>query len=83
MNDPEWKETVGKKRAEKIRKSKLGKKRSNQTKEKIRAFMLSEDNPLRGKPKNFKKIECPHCKRFIGVNNAKRYHFDNCKLLIN
>jgi hypothetical protein len=29
--------------------------------------------------KIYKKIECPHCKKYVGSNNAKRWHFDNCK----
>lgn len=33
------------------------------------------------KPK--KKIECPHCKMFGGSNAMKRYHFDNCKNILN
>ena len=31
----------------------------------------------RGKPKP--KVECPHCKKQVAVNTAKRWHFDNCK----
>ena len=26
------------------------------------------------------KIECPHCEKIIDKGNAKRWHFDNCKL---
>jgi hypothetical protein len=25
------------------------------------------------------KVACPHCQKFIAVNTAKRWHFDNCK----
>ena len=30
--------------------------------------------------KKYKKIECPHCKKQIGSNNAKRFHFNNCPM---
>lgn len=33
--------------------------------------------------KNLTKIECIHCKAIISPQNAKRWHFDNCKLLRN
>lgn len=29
--------------------------------------------------KKYKKVECPHCKNQVSSNNAKRFHFDNCK----
>lgn len=29
--------------------------------------------------KNREKIECPHCKIFVDVQNSIRWHFDNCK----
>lgn len=32
------------------------------------------------KGKKMEKIECPHCGKFIDKLNAKRWHFDNCKL---
>lgn len=25
------------------------------------------------------KVECPHCKRMVAINAAKRWHFNNCK----
>lgn len=25
------------------------------------------------------KVECPHCKKLVAINTAKRWHFDNCK----
>lgn len=31
----------------------------------------------KGRPKP--KVECPHCKKQVAVNTAKRWHFDNCK----
>ena len=34
-------------------------------------------NASRGTPKP--KVECPHCGLVGGINNMKRYHFDNCK----
>lgn len=29
------------------------------------------------------KVECPHCKKLVDKGNAKRWHFDNCKLINN
>lgn len=31
----------------------------------------------KGKPKP--KVECPHCRKMVAINTAKRWHFDNCK----
>lgn len=32
------------------------------------------------KGKEMEKIECPHCLKKIDKLNAKKWHFDNCKL---
>jgi group I intron endonuclease len=32
---------------------------------------------LKGKPKNI--VMCPHCGKYGGQGNMKRYHFDHCK----
>ena len=32
------------------------------------------------KGKEMEKIECPHCQKMVDKGNAKRWHFDNCKL---
>lgn len=29
------------------------------------------------------KVECPHCKKSVDKGNAKRWHFDNCKSIVN
>ena len=42
---------------------------SNSTKEKIRNIVLNQP-----------KIQCPHCTKILDKRNAKRWHFDNCKL---
>lgn len=47
----------------------------------------NEDHPSKGKPswnkgKIMEKVECPHCGKFSDKSNAKRWHFDNCKLSI-
>jgi len=34
------------------------------------------------KGKIMNKIECPHCHNFYDTLNAKKWHFDNCKLKI-
>ena len=56
-------------------------KRSRKNPKKIseglkRYFQNNESSSL-GVPK--KKVECPHCKKHVAVNTAKRWHFDNCK----
>jgi hypothetical protein len=28
--------------------------------------------------KTFDKVPCPHCDKLVGINLAKKYHFDNC-----
>jgi len=33
----------------------------------------------KGRPKA--KTECPHCKKFVAINTATRWHFENCKEL--
>jgi len=30
-----------------------------------------------------KQVQCPHCKKSGGVSNMVRYHFDECKYIIN
>lgn len=55
-----WKKNIGK--------AGKGKKRSEETKKRMR------------KPKGpQKRVTCPHCKKEGGINNMTRYHFDNCK----
>lgn len=50
-----------------------GKKHSEETKDKI-------SKSLQGKPKL--KIKCPICGFLCSPNNAKLWHFDNCKRII-
>jgi len=67
---------------------------SEETKRKTSEALLGRPSPMRGrkqtedarakmsaagKGRAKPKVECPHCKRFIAVNTAKRWHFDNCK----
>lgn len=71
-----WLEKYGKeiadmKEAEKISKCKInsvGKKRTNETKIKMRISAL-----------NRIKIQCPHCGKMMDPGNAKKHHFNNCK----
>jgi hypothetical protein len=55
---------------EKISLSLLGKKHSEETKKRL---------SVSSKGKQKAKVECPHCKLIGGINNMKRYHFNNCK----
>lgn len=35
---------------------------------------------LRQAALNREKLECPHCGRFIAINTAHQWHFNNCKV---
>lgn len=64
--------TISAEQREKISKTLLGRLISEETRQKI-----SDAN--KGRLKD--KFECPHCKQLIGcIGNAKRWHFDNCKV---
>lgn len=71
---------------EKIRQSKLGKKRtpftrspaSLETKKKISDAKAGKSTAKKGQLSN--KIQCPHCGKIIGgEGNFNRWHGDNCK----
>lgn len=71
---------------EKIRLSKLGKKRTAfsrspatiKTRMKISAAKLGKPTAKKGVPSN--KMQCPHCNKTIGgEGNFSRWHGDNCK----
>ena len=36
--------------------------------------------PSWNKGLKMEKIECPYCGKFIDKLNAKKWHFDNCKM---
>jgi hypothetical protein len=70
---------------EKIRLSKLGKKRtafnrspaSEETKKKISLSKLGKSTVKKGIPAN--KLQCPHCNKIVGgEGNFNRWHSDNC-----
>jgi hypothetical protein len=67
---------------------------SEETKQKTAQALLGRLSPMKGKihsdeartkmsiagkDKPKQKVECPHCRKLIAVNTAKRWHFDNCK----
>lgn len=56
--------------ANKMRNLHNGRKRTEETKRKIRNAQLSL--PL---------VTCPHCKKSGQITGMKRYHFDNCKYI--
>jgi len=70
---------------EKIRQGNVGKKLSEETKEKLRkpkptGFSEKLSKARMGvKTGPLQRIKCPHCNVDVGINNANRYHFDNCK----
>jgi len=51
-------------------KNRIGKKHSEDTKNKIRS---------KKKGIKYEKVTCPHCGRIGGSNNMIRFHFDKCK----
>lgn len=61
---------------------------TKETKKKISESKIKEKNPNYGKKGCFnhinnKRIKCPHCKIETNPGNAKRWHFNNCKILNN
>ena len=59
---------------EAIRLSRLGTKRSTETKNKLSSLKLGK-TPIQ----NLSKIECPFCKKQGQLVAMKRWHFTNCK----
>lgn len=57
-----------------ISKASKGKNKSKEHKDKIGAAHKGKKKPM---------VTCPHCGKTGGINNMKRYHFDNCKLIKN
>ncbi len=64
-----WKHTMDVKTRQKIAQAHIGMKRSNKSKQRMSTAA-----------KNRKKLKCPHCDNICDISNAKRWHFDNCKL---
>ncbi len=56
-----------------ISQSQLGKINSEETKDKMSKSKTG---------KSFKLSICPHCNKSGGINNMKRWHFENCKNVI-
>jgi hypothetical protein len=50
-----------------------------------RHHLLGEENNRKmlssGKHASQKKLKCPHCEKITSSNNAKRWHFDKCRIL--
>lgn len=65
---------LSKEHKQKISISEKGKKISNESRQKM-------SMARRGIPKS--KLICPHCSKEGGINNMKRWHFENCKVLHN
>jgi hypothetical protein len=54
---------------------------SSLSKGKPKSSEHNQKNSEANKGKTKPKIECPHCLKIVGgESNAKRWHFDNCKL---
>jgi len=54
-------------------------KRREKISESLKKYFATHDHCAKGKPKT--KINCPHCFKNVAINTAKRWHFDNCKLV--
>ena len=75
--------------AEKVRKSHLGKKHSDESKRKRSEKLRGANNPMFGKTaecnprfgKTTEKISCPNCSITCGKHNYVKYHGDKCKFL--
>lgn len=80
---------------EKIRAANLGKEDSSETRARKSAAHSGPRNRNFGKPvplerklkqiaalKARPRVACPHCARVMDDSNAKRWHFDNCKMRI-
>jgi hypothetical protein len=65
---------LSKEHKQKISESEKGKKISDESRQKMSIAR-------RGIPKS--KLICPHCSKEGGINNMKRWHFENCKVLHN
>ena len=65
---------LSKEHKQKISESEKGKKISDESRQKM---SISR----RGIPKS--KLICPYCSKEGGINNMKRWHFENCKVLHN
>ena len=59
--------------------------KKNKISKKLTEFYKENQHPTKGlepwnKGINLIKIQCPHCQKMVDSGNAKRWHFDNCKL---
>lgn len=54
----------------------FGHKHTQESRDKISKSSSGSNNAMFGKKQ--KKVTCPHCKKTIAINMAKRWHFDNC-----
>jgi len=89
-NNPMYGKTQSKEHSRKISEALKGITRSEETKRKMaesqKGKTKSEEHSrkiseaMKGKPQE--KVICPHCKKIGGANNMTRYHFDNCKKIL-
>jgi len=62
---------------DKIKKARAKQIITEETKQKMSLAQFGERHWAFNKKQ--KIIECPHCRRYGGVSNMKRWHFNNCK----
>ena len=75
--------------ANKIRKSHIGKKHSQESKDKRSESLKGSNNPMYGKigslsprfGKTTEKLTCPHCGIICGKHNYVKYHGYKCKFI--
>jgi len=68
----------------------FGKKASQETKDKLskmrKGVILSKEHKEKISKsrmgQKYERVECPHCDKIIDPGNAKKWHFDNCKLKV-
>ena len=58
-----------------------GKKLSDELRQKMSEVRKGKPAPY--SPTRYENIECPHCNKVGMKANMKRYHFDNCKEIVN
>ncbi len=91
-NHPQWGKPLSPETKAKQSASLTGRKRNPEAVEKTAAAKRGKPSPLRGIPqssesnekrslahKNLEKVVCSQCNKEISPQNAKRWHFENCK----
>lgn len=76
-DNPFYKGTFSPEAIEKIRAANIGRKDSEETRNKKSLAKLGNKNPMYGVKRP--RVICPHCCKDTDTANAARWHFDKCK----